>query len=328
MGLDVPVDLESLTGAESDRLRVCENLISRGLPTFFEVGLALQEIRDGRLFRADHATFRDYCRRRWGYGTSRAYQLMGGARVVRDLRERLPVSTNVDLPKTEAQVRPLIGLEPQDQRRAWLDAVQAAAGRRPTARDVGAAVARLGRTAPSVQGVLWPDFGEDLASTSSRPDVGDAAEAVRRRGPTPRRSHRPTTHPARQLTLFREPGGRRGRRGPEPAGRPARAPLRREIRSGGGDPQALDHDLELYRTVVSPQIRRLRAAVRRRCPPEDGPGSSPLARALIRGFGHLDPRRWVPCPGCVASPTVSRERCGRCRGVGYLVGPYVSAHRS
>ena len=47
------------------RLPELEAVIERGLATFIEVGKALMEIQDGRLYRETHATFEDYCRQRW-----------------------------------------------------------------------------------------------------------------------------------------------------------------------------------------------------------------------------------------------------------------------
>ncbi len=66
-----------ITDIVTDRLLECERVIERGLNTFVEVGAALLEIRDGRLYKNDYSTFEDYCRERWGFTRMRATQLIG-----------------------------------------------------------------------------------------------------------------------------------------------------------------------------------------------------------------------------------------------------------
>lgn len=63
----------------------CELVIDRGLATFVEVGRALAEIRDRRLYRLTHGTFEDYCQQRWGFNDSRARQLIAAADVAREI---------------------------------------------------------------------------------------------------------------------------------------------------------------------------------------------------------------------------------------------------
>jgi protein gp37 len=94
----------------SPNLDQLEAIIERGLSTFIEVGTALLEIRNGRLYRATHATFEEYCEKRWHFSRPRAYQLMDAAQVVSNL------STNVDKPRTEAQARELVRFPPEVQR--------------------------------------------------------------------------------------------------------------------------------------------------------------------------------------------------------------------
>jgi phage N-6-adenine-methyltransferase len=54
-----------LTVTQAARLEECEGVIERGLQTFVEVGEALMEIRDDKLYLTTHASFDDYCRERW-----------------------------------------------------------------------------------------------------------------------------------------------------------------------------------------------------------------------------------------------------------------------
>lgn len=103
----------------------------RGLSNFIEVGEALAEIRDARLYRVEHGTFEDYCRKKWGFTRMQASRLIGAAEVCNQLVTDQP-------PKTESQARPLTKLEtPEQQREAWTAAVETSGGK-PTAKHVEA----------------------------------------------------------------------------------------------------------------------------------------------------------------------------------------------
>jgi len=111
----------TLNDIEQTELAQYEATIERGIGTFMEVGTALLAIREGRLYRDQYGTFEDYCRERWGFHRSRAYQLMDAAQIA------LNVSTIVDTkPITESELRPLRTLEPEQQRAAWQRAVETA----------------------------------------------------------------------------------------------------------------------------------------------------------------------------------------------------------
>jgi hypothetical protein len=112
----VPIDL--------DRLPDLEAVIERGLSTFLDVGRALVEIRDGRLYIADYRTFEDYCAGRWGFSVQRGYQLIDAAQVIE------AVSTRVEIkpPQNEAQTRELAQTlhrdGPDATAEAWQQAVK------------------------------------------------------------------------------------------------------------------------------------------------------------------------------------------------------------
>ena len=102
---------ELITLDERSRLYQLEETIRQGLNTFVDVGNALLEIRDKRLYRQEYSTFEEYCREQWSFTKQRAYQLMDAATVVDTIQK----STIVDFfPKTESQARPLASLEPKD----------------------------------------------------------------------------------------------------------------------------------------------------------------------------------------------------------------------
>lgn len=132
-----------LTAAETDILADCEDAISRGLETFVEVGQALITIRDNRLYRAEYATFDDYCDQRWQLSRQYAYQLIGAVDVrnviLSTMADKIDSNTEpepVPLPANERQARPLTPLlphpmaEPEDKaaaeeeiRETWAEAV-------------------------------------------------------------------------------------------------------------------------------------------------------------------------------------------------------------
>ena len=104
--------METLTTQETVRLVELERIIQKGKDTFVEVGTALAEIREAKLYRPKQ-TFEEYCKDRWDFTRDYASKLIMAAEVVGNL------STIVDKPKTESQTRPLAKLPPEDQPAAW-----------------------------------------------------------------------------------------------------------------------------------------------------------------------------------------------------------------
>jgi hypothetical protein len=111
---------KSLSPAESSRRAELEEVVERGLATFVEVGNALLEIRDSRLYRNTHSTFEKYCRDQWDISKTHANRLINAAGVVANLK-RHQVGV---MPTHESQVRPLTSLEPEQQRKVWTKAVK------------------------------------------------------------------------------------------------------------------------------------------------------------------------------------------------------------
>lgn len=105
MAIDATEAIQNgLTPAERRHLGALEKRIERGMSTFREVGEALMEIRDDRLYRETHGTFDSYCRDRWQFDRNRAYQLIGAAEVARAIGPEFPPIAN------EAQARELVAL--------------------------------------------------------------------------------------------------------------------------------------------------------------------------------------------------------------------------
>lgn len=160
-------------------LQECEAVIERGLNTFVEVGEALAEVRDARLYSGDFATFEDYCGQRWNLTRKRAYDLMGAAEVVAALS---PMG-DTPAPTSERQARALRPLRDEPEQMA--EAMQQAAattGGKPTAKAIAEAVSDLVSSTEAkrqdaaelkalMEEVNPPDF-----------DPAENAEVVRQRG--------------------------------------------------------------------------------------------------------------------------------------------------
>ena len=107
-----------MSGAiDTRRLAELEETIERGLATFIEVGTALAEVRDSRLYLAEHSTFEDYCRKRWEMSRSYAHRTIDAAKVA----ALLP---NGNAPTNEAQARELVPLAGDEAElvEAWREA--------------------------------------------------------------------------------------------------------------------------------------------------------------------------------------------------------------
>jgi len=113
--------MTNLTTTERKSLAKCETVIQKNLAAFVEVGQALFDIREDRLYRATHKTFEAYCKERWELSKSRVYQLIGATEV------RQALSTTVDLlPANEAQARPLTAIPMEQVEDVWQEAIETA----------------------------------------------------------------------------------------------------------------------------------------------------------------------------------------------------------
>jgi len=98
-----------------DRLKHLETIIAKNQYRFYEIGQALLEIRDSRLYKqALFTSFEAYARSRWDIGRSQVYRLIDAYSVINNLS---PIGDR--LPGNEAQTRPLVPLSPPEQRQIW-----------------------------------------------------------------------------------------------------------------------------------------------------------------------------------------------------------------
>ena len=134
-----PLTLEE----ENERLRL-ERQVERA---FYQAGLALQTLRDQKLYRSTHKTFQEYCQDRFNFSRSYSYRLINAVEIVDNISKNVAnwqQNSNNILPTTESQVRPLKSLPSAElQSIAWSKAVEKALGRVPTAKIVKEVVQQL-----------------------------------------------------------------------------------------------------------------------------------------------------------------------------------------
>ena len=112
--------LAELSADELSTLSVYEGVIRQGLELFVEVGNALARIRDARLYRAEFATFEDYCRTKWSLSKTHVNRLVQASEIVDDVT---PIGVK---PATESQARPLASVPKQDRAEVWQQVVTTA----------------------------------------------------------------------------------------------------------------------------------------------------------------------------------------------------------
>lgn len=120
---------EALTVIERNNLVELESVIQKNLTAFYEVGFALMQIRDNRLYREIYGTFEEYCKSKWDISRPRAYELMKAAEVKENL------SAVADIP--ERQLRPLTRIkDPEERREVYQKAVETAPDGKVTAKHI------------------------------------------------------------------------------------------------------------------------------------------------------------------------------------------------
>jgi len=158
-----------LTKKERRRLEELESIVTRNFRAFYEVGCALREIRQRRLYRETHQTFADYCKDLWDIARQTAYQYIDAAEVVDNVRQigwenvrncgqnesDSPPDENVrhgrqnesdsaiPLPMNECQARALAKYDPEKQREIWIEAVKSAPRGKITASHIRKTARRL-----------------------------------------------------------------------------------------------------------------------------------------------------------------------------------------
>lgn len=121
-------------------LEELEEVIGRGLETFVEVGDALAQVRDGKLYLEHAETFEAYCSERWGLSRPRAYELIHASEVTK----AVSAIADTPAPTNEAQARALrpVSGDPEKAAEAMRNAAADTNGK-PTAKAITDAVNEL-----------------------------------------------------------------------------------------------------------------------------------------------------------------------------------------
>jgi hypothetical protein len=122
-----------LTFPEVQRLRELAKVIRSGKTAFLEVGMALVEVQERRLYRARHQTFQAYCREELDISSGHAYALINSARAAARVE-----ASGLPAPRSQAQALAISSLPRDMQAPVWGMAVREAGGQ-PT----GSRVAQL-----------------------------------------------------------------------------------------------------------------------------------------------------------------------------------------
>lgn len=135
----------------SSRLEALERVIERTQRSFYDVGKALEEIRERRLYKNSHGSFEAYCRDVWDMSRTYAYHLMRAATVVDNVRGISDI-----LPANERQARLLAKLSADEQRAVWKDVVEHARDGHIITRHIQAAIWRRESKAGKANGKVSP----------------------------------------------------------------------------------------------------------------------------------------------------------------------------
>lgn len=130
--------VKDLSAQEERRLEQLEGLVVENFKTFIQVGHALAEIRDRKLYRKKAMTFEKYCKELFDIAKSRAYQLIDAAKVIENVHS-CGQNENVDLSDyfiNESQIRPLTKLRPEQQQQVCIAAINSAPKGKLTANHV------------------------------------------------------------------------------------------------------------------------------------------------------------------------------------------------
>lgn len=117
-----------ITLEESKRLLELEKTVTAGLQSWIEVGEALIEIRDSRLYRVEASTFEEYCQIKFKMSDRHARSLMSGAPVARKIGSVLPLSQRAAVE--------LVKVSEEKRQEIFEKAAETAKGSVPTAREI------------------------------------------------------------------------------------------------------------------------------------------------------------------------------------------------
>jgi len=169
---------------EKKRLVELEEIVTNNFEAFYQVGCALREICDKKLYRETHKVFSDYAKDLWDLQRAHAYRLISSADVVdriiphvSDLksvanwRQKLTDSkmspngrqNNNPIPQNERQARALAKYPEEKQIEIWRQAVETADGR--------ITAAHIKRTARQMHGKVVKENIKKARKRACQPSV-------------------------------------------------------------------------------------------------------------------------------------------------------------
>ena len=283
----------ALTRDERSDLKRLESIVRGGLNGFVEVGRALVEIHEKRLYRDSHSTFRDYIQDTWGRSESWLWQMIGASEVVENLAE-----AGLPSPSSERQIRPLVSLAPDTQREAWKTATDAKP--KPTSKDVAEAVERVApkrlRASDKLdkQVEAAKDAGIIPRDAEVAIDEGDPTDSTVAESTKP-----PELTDAEWLETL-----------------PARSALSELVRARFDTEALAFREITPHRLKFAATVKPITNKARKAAKHHIGPYIGKLSWFLRLN----DPSRWkscVPCKGTGREPLLGE--CGACKGQGYTV---------
>lgn len=175
------IDLTPPTAHEEAEFKRLDEIVQMGAKGFVEVGAALMQIRDQKLWRAGNfKNWSEYCQSVQEFSRIQAYRLIEASQCVLEMQNLSNFSIR---PKSESQVRPLLKLENiEDRWHVWDAIVEMIedGGTNPkiTADTVRSMVDRLLENEAYDAGIELPKKGPSTPSERKREVVSKLRAAV------------------------------------------------------------------------------------------------------------------------------------------------------
>lgn len=145
------VNDNDLTNEEKDILKRCEVAIEEGKSAYLEVGKALVEIHEKRLYRIGYKSFREYCEKKWKFSRSYAYRLM---RFCEEASEASPIGKTSGI-SNEHQARQLRKVPKEKRAEVIIEAKRLAGDKEMSGTHIQAATVKVcgqkSETAPKLE---------------------------------------------------------------------------------------------------------------------------------------------------------------------------------
>lgn len=122
----------SLSADEQIELEKFEKIIAKNIAAFVVVGICLLQIREKKLYRGTHSTFKTYLEEKWNLSQPYVYRIISSSQAYQNIQKNMPIGEKILMPTAEAQLRYLTHLVPEKQNEVWSKAVKEANGKQPT----------------------------------------------------------------------------------------------------------------------------------------------------------------------------------------------------